>query len=105
MCASESIICRRTSHQSTALEAWIKDASSGGRDDVNATKPKVREDEVVQHQLSNRLDRIEGDVHRCVDCLRPLNGPGLGVGNPGAHPKSQPEPVKVQCVSGLWSLL
>ena len=54
------------------------------------------EPEGAQHQLSNRLDRIEGDAHRCLDGLRRLNGPGLGVGNPGAHPESQPEPVKAQ---------
>jgi len=82
---------------SQQLEAWIKDARRGRRDDVNTTKLKVRgasEPEVAQHQLSNRLDRIEGDVHRCLDGLRRLNGPGLGVGNPGAYPESQPEPAK-----------
>ena len=45
----------------------------------------------AQHQHSNRLDRIEGDVHRCLDGLRRLNGPGLGVGNPGTHPLRYPE--------------
>jgi len=77
----------------------IKDARRGRRDDVNTTKPIMHgasESEVAQHLLSNRLDRIEGDVHRCLDGLRCLKGLGLDVGNPGAHSESQPEPVKAQ---------
>ena len=76
---------------SQQLEAWTNDANRGRQDDINATKLKVRgasEPEGAQHQLNNRLDRIEGDLHRCLDGLRCLNGPGLGVGNSGTHPVS-----------------
>ena len=48
---------------SQQLEAWIKDARRGRRDDAYVTKPKVpgaNEPEGAQHQHSNRLDRIEG---------------------------------------------
>ena len=79
---------------SQQLEAWTKDARRGRREDAYVTKPKVRganEPEGAQHQHSNLLDRIEGDVHRCLDGLRRLNGPGLGVGNPGTHPLRHPE--------------
>jgi len=59
------------------------------QDNVNSTKQKVRgasEPEGAQHQLNDRLDYIEGDVHRCLNWLQRLHGSGLGAGNPGAHP-------------------
>ena len=68
-----------------------KDARRSRHDDVNATKQKVRGvgDAVGDaQQLSNRLERMEGDIHRLYG-LQCSNGPGLGVGNPGTHPVMQ----------------
>jgi len=82
---------------SQQLEAWAKDARRGRHDDVNATKQKVRgvgEAEGDAQQLRNRLECIEGDVHRCLEGLQRLNGPDPGVGIPGAHPVTHPESNK-----------
>ena len=54
----------------------------------------VREAEGDAQQLRNRLERIEGDIRRCLDGLQCLKGPGLGVGNPGTHLVTHPDANK-----------
>jgi len=79
------------------LEAWAKDASSGPHDDVNATKQKVQgvgDAEGDEQQLSNRLERIEGDIRRSLYGLQCLNGHGPVVGNAGTHAVTHPEANK-----------
>jgi len=57
---------------SQQLEAWAKDARRRRHDDVNTTKQKVRgvgDAEGDAQRLSNRLERIEGDIRRCLHGL------------------------------------
>ena len=59
----------------------------------HATKQKVRgvgDTDGDAQQLSNRLERVEGDIRRLYG-LQCLNGPGPGVGNPGTHPVTHPD--------------
>ena len=73
---------------SLQLEAWMKDATRTRRE--QSTKPKVRgANEAVDdnEQLNARLDRLEGDMSRCLKELMHLNGASLqGAEKVDAHP-------------------
>jgi len=73
---------------SLQLEAWMKNAMRNRRD--NSTKPKVRVADATESgdsQLNARMNRLEGDVARCLNELVRLNQrPTQGAVANDSHP-------------------